>query len=328
MRKIFTLFIFISFIFLSKMLAQVNISVGNPPSNIIFTGFDGSGFAASPSAGQLDSDEWRIEGLSDGDGTWGGTHTAGDYTRGSSSGAVGTGGIYAFDVGSSNIALGFQTGTADMTPGKLILRLVNTGSDPITQLDISYNIGEFNDQDRSSSLNFAYGEGSSEPGSFTSVGALDYTTTETNNPSPTWVSTNRSTTITGLNVSQNQFIYLVWETADVGGSGSRDELAIDDISFLNVVPVELIMFTASVVNNSVNLKWETATEVNNYGFDVERRADKNNWEKIGFVQGHGTTNFPMSYSFFDNDITLAGTYYYRLKQIDIDGTYEYSHLYL
>ncbi|MCH7774357.1 MAG: T9SS type A sorting domain-containing protein, partial [Bacteroidetes bacterium] len=90
------------------------------------------------------------------------------------------------------------------------------------------------------------------------------------------------------------------------------------------LPVELTSFTASVKNNQVLLKWETETEVNNYGFDIERTKDNSDWLTIGFVEGHGNSNSPKQYNFIDTDINQSGTYYYRLKQIDNDGTYEYS----
>lgn len=70
----------------------------------------------------------------------------------------------------------------------------------------------------------------------------------------------------------------------------------------------------------VLLEWETATEVNNYGFDVEASNDNKNWNVIGFVDGHGNSNSPKSYSFVVKD----GSQYYRLKQIDTDGGFEYS----
>ena len=89
------------------------------------------------------------------------------------------------------------------------------------------------------------------------------------------------------------------------------------------VPVELVSFTSSVSGNNVLLKWNTATELNNQGFDVERAAIPGNWEKIGFVAGSGTTTEPRSYSFVDNDLN-TGKYYYRLRQVDYNGTFEYS----
>jgi hypothetical protein len=92
------------------------------------------------------------------------------------------------------------------------------------------------------------------------------------------------------------------------------------------LPVELSSFSASIVGSSIKLNWKTETEVNNYGFEVERyalSAERQAWEKIGFVNGNGNSNSPKSYSFEDKNVT-AGKYSYRLKQIDNDGQFEYS----
>ncbi len=91
-----------------------------------------------------------------------------------------------------------------------------------------------------------------------------------------------------------------------------------------VLPVELTAFSASANGNNIELKWKTATEVNNYGFEIERAIDEKIWEKIGFVEGHGNSNSPKEYSFTDESIENSGKYFYRLKQIDVDGTFEYS----
>jgi hypothetical protein len=88
------------------------------------------------------------------------------------------------------------------------------------------------------------------------------------------------------------------------------------------IPVELTSFTASVSNNDVILNWATATEKNNQGFEVQRN-NGNGFVTIGFVRGNGTTTQPQSYTFVDKKLN-AGTYSYRLKQIDLDGTFDYS----
>jgi hypothetical protein len=97
-------------------------------------------------------------------------------------------------------------------------------------------------------------------------------------------------------------------------------------------PVELISFSGSVYGSIVELKWETATEINNYGFEVQRnnpplsplpRGEENGWVTIGFIDGHGNSNSPKQYSFSDESVT-KGNYSYRLKQIDLDGKFEYS----
>ena len=90
-----------------------------------------------------------------------------------------------------------------------------------------------------------------------------------------------------------------------------------------IVPVELTSFTANAINNEVQLFWQTATETNNQGFAIERKHISGDWLRIGFIEGNGTTTEPQNYSFVDNSIS-SGKYQYRLKQIDFNGTYEYS----
>jgi hypothetical protein len=96
----------------------------------------------------------------------------------------------------------------------------------------------------------------------------------------------------------------------------------------SVVPVELVSFAGNINRNSVNLNWSTATEINNSGFEIERSVISNEvrnliWEKRGFVNGKGTTTETQSYSYIDENL-VSGKYLYRLKQIDFDGTFEYS----
>ena len=94
---------------------------------------------------------------------------------------------------------------------------------------------------------------------------------------------------------------------------------------LDEIPVELTSFAASVQENKVVLNWATATETNNQGFEIERKLFGSNYEKIGSVTGFGTTTEPKSYSFKDENVT-SEKYSYRLKQIDFDGTFEYSNV--
>jgi len=91
------------------------------------------------------------------------------------------------------------------------------------------------------------------------------------------------------------------------------------------IPVELTSFTATTQNNGVLLKWTTATELNNSGFEVERKQENSSWSKITFLQGNGTTSSQKEYSYFDGNLA-SGKYLYRLKQIDFDGSFEYSNI--
>jgi uncharacterized membrane protein len=89
------------------------------------------------------------------------------------------------------------------------------------------------------------------------------------------------------------------------------------------VPVELISFTASANNSIVNLNWSTATELNNSGFEIQRKNAKSEWVSIGFIKGLGTTTTQNNYSYTDQN-PIVGNNVYRLKQVDYDGTFDYS----
>ncbi len=93
----------------------------------------------------------------------------------------------------------------------------------------------------------------------------------------------------------------------------------------NDVPVELTSFSASILKDKIELQWITATEKNNSGFEVEKSVDGKSFSKIAFVPGAGTTTESKSYSFTDADVSPQ-KYYYRLKQIDFDGTVNYSNI--
>jgi len=114
----------------------------------------------------------------------------------------------------------------------------------------------------------------------------------------------------------------IWNgVSTVNPAGGLNALAIETIS--PVIPVELTSFNAAHRNNEVVLNWKTATETNNYGFDIERRTNNGEFSKIGFVKGNGSTASVSSYTFTDKS-AAAGNYAYRLKQIDLDGSVNYS----
>jgi len=116
-------------------------------------------------------------------------------------------------------------------------------------------------------------------------------------------------------------VYIAFKHFDVNGNG----MYIDDITIIDPVPVELTSFTASVSGTDVILSWMTATELNNSGFQIERRTGEESWNNLGFVEGHGTTTETQSYSFLDKNLA-SGIYNYRIKQVDFDGSYKYYEL--
>ncbi len=93
----------------------------------------------------------------------------------------------------------------------------------------------------------------------------------------------------------------------------------------NVLPVELISFKSAVSGNNVELHWITASEINNAGFEVQRRNDEGIFAKVGYINGKGTTTEANIYTFNDK-IQKTGKYQYRLKQVNFDGTFEYSNV--
>ncbi len=114
-------------------------------------------------------------------------------------------------------------------------------------------------------------------------------------------------------------------TTDIDGdirSGTAPYIGADEAT--NSLPVELTAFSASCVNGSVLLSWTTATETNNQGFEIQRKSS-DNFVTLGFVKGSGTTSQLQSYNFTDKEVD-NGTYSYRLKQIDFDGTFSYSNV--
>ncbi|MEO1432458.1 MAG: ExeM/NucH family extracellular endonuclease, partial [Cyanobacteria bacterium J06633_8] len=190
-----------------------------------FNSFTG-GFAPSPTVGQLDSDTYSITGLSDGTLAFAETGTSGDFNRGTSTGGVSTGGIYAFDKGAGDVFLGVQPGGSDFTSGEIIVKVTNTTGSAVTDLNVSYDVVSLNNADRGNSLNFSYSEDNT---TYNPVAALDFITAAAADTSPAFVTTAKSTTITGLNIANNGDFYLKFAGNDVSGSGSRDEYGIDNI---------------------------------------------------------------------------------------------------
>ena len=113
-------------------------------------------------------------------------------------------------------------------------------------------------------------------------------------------------------------------TQAVGDTIDGRALARDGAVTLNgnaAMPVQLTAFIAAANRMNAVLHWSTATEVNNFGFEIERRQTAR-WEKVGFVTGAGTSSSPRDYSYTDNNLS-PGRYAYRIKQVDNNGTSSY-----
>jgi hypothetical protein len=143
-----------------------------------------------------------------------------------------------------------------------------------------------------------------------------------------------STTLTS--VSEIRILHS--STATFSGTGIAAQLGVDDITAaVAPLPVQLVSLTATIQRSNVNLHWSTATEINNYGFGIERalkskrttlsagEASAENWSEIGFVNGNGTSSAPHEYKFTDTP-PIPGLYAYRIRQIDKNGTVTYSRI--
>jgi len=257
-----------------------------------------------------------------------GTNADGLYAAGT--GSSNTGNTYSFgNTPATDRALGgLLSGSLTSTFGANILN--NSGS-VITQLPIQYTgeqwrLGTLGRVDR---LDFQYSLDATSltTGTWIDVDALDFTAPVTTGATGVLdgnLEANKTGIqflITGLNIPNGSNIWIRW--TDFNASSNDDGLAVDDFFIDNVYPVELTSFSATTIGKDVKLSWNTATEINNYGFEVERSVVKGEWEKIGFVNGNGNSNSPKDYSFVDDKVN-AGKYSYRLKQIDNDGQFEYS----
>jgi hypothetical protein len=191
---------------------------------IDFTGFTGAGFTPEPAAGQLDSDTWRVSGLSDGDMPFGGTGTGAVFARGTSAGGINPGGIYAFTVAPGVTALGVQPTNGEFTPGEIVLRILNNTGGMITDIDVDYDLWVNNDKDRSSSFDLAH---SPDDSIYTNL--ITFSTTASKDANG-WTKHVNSTSISDLTTPDGGFYHLRWSSDDAGGSGSkRDELGLTNI---------------------------------------------------------------------------------------------------
>ncbi|HQY19987.1 MAG TPA: T9SS type A sorting domain-containing protein [Ignavibacteria bacterium] len=138
----------------------------------------------------------------------------------------------------------------------------------------------------------------------------------------------RLATIT-MDILQNVQANLVWDpsSSDIVTTNFTPVTSTYNGNYNGTLPVELTSFVSAISNNSVTLSWATASELNNKGFDIERKplVENSTWSKIGFVDGNGTVNETKNYSYRDQNLA-TGNYSYRLKQVDFNGNFEYFNL--
>ncbi len=211
--------------------------------------YQAAGLSPTLTNGELDSDAWAITGFSDGAIAFGGTSTDGlDYDRGTATGGVTIGGVYAFETATNNFALGIQPANGDFVPGSATLRFQNQTGTALTSLSIGYKVYVYNDQAASSSFNFSH---SADNSTYTSVSGLNATSPATADASPTWKSYYRVVTLTGLNVANNNYYYFRWTGATVSGSTDFDEFGLDDIVMVANPSTNYASFSGTAENFAV-----------------------------------------------------------------------------
>ena len=287
-----------------------------------FESFTGSGLAPTPAAGQLDSDSWSIEGLSDGDIAFGDTAVSGDAARGASSGGVGAGGIYAFDTG-ANVVLGFQATGTDLTPGSIIHKVRNDTGNIVTAVEIDFDLWVLNDQGRSTIITFSYAE---ECSSYSAVPSLSTVTPEAAAATPAWTQSAFAETISGLTIAPGAAFCLRWDVDDGSGSGSRDEIGLDNVLVTPATPtlVELAAFSAERQEGATHLHWETSVELDNAGFNLlraERVHGRYTQINATLLASSAAPGHGASYGYVDPDAVDASVsaLFYLLEDVNQQG---------
>lgn len=255
-----------------------------------------------------------------------GTSTRNNAGYAGDNGASNSGDCYSIGAtGNSERALGsLRSGTLSPLYG---VGFVNNSSSAITSITVSYKgetwrVGATNRED---SIKFEYAIGATGidtiEGSWIRVTELDYikpgqAATATAGGSEIHSAT-LSRTISGINIPIGSTIYFRFN--DTNAAGSDDMTGIDDFSIsMTAIPVELVDFKAQKGNSKVNLEWQTATELNNAYYEIERSSEGKTFEKIGEISGYGNSNVTRTYSFIDEKPN-TDVNYYRLRQVDFDG---------
>lgn len=195
-------------------------------SGVLNGPYAGQGLQSAPTSGQLDADAWAADKSSVSSATFGQQRT-GDYANGISTGGETSNGLYSFQHDTGNSSFGVQPTGSAFSPGQVVLKMKNSTGLPIEQLKIGFDVLVYNNENRSTKVTFSVSEDNSTyspPGGNLMVASL-----ESADPSPGWTSTTLDTIITGLQVPDGGSYYLRWLFDDAGGTGSRDELAIDNI---------------------------------------------------------------------------------------------------
>ena len=225
--------------------AALSLTALHAPAEASFAGFTAPAVwaSATPGAGQLDSNRWAMNAdgpLTSTPAVFGVDQAGG---LGTSTGSESATGVYAFDVGGGVTALGVQPTGTFWTPGMFTLRLKNATGGTVTSLQVEWTGWHYNDQGRSNDLRLLH---SADNTLYTPTPPeFDMVSPDVASPAPvTWQATSRSLALTGLNLADGAEYYLRWGGDDVGGSGSRDELALNGVRVTPVPEPAMLGFLA------------------------------------------------------------------------------------
>lgn len=287
--------------------------------------FTGQGFRPNPNQGQIDSEAFRVTGLTDGSVRFGEIGVSDDFARGTANGSVSAGGIYSFEVESGNFTLGANPRGGDFRPGTFTLLVINETGQPVEPTRLAFNLYYFNDVDRSTQVDFAW---SPDDINYNPVPSATIATPTQSNPIPIWTKTQHNIDIQRL-LQPGDSLYFRWSVSDNGGRGpENDQISIDSISVIMessaFLPVEWVSFEANQKASNVELLWETAAEINNDRFEIEHSHDGRSWKMLSSIPAEGDRG-AQKYHFI-HEAPVQGMNYYRIKQIDIDGSIDYSNV--
>jgi hypothetical protein len=335
------LFVILLFAFLITEVSYSQLSINSAGTNYIIDfdntvsdvnngQFAGIGFASNPSIGRLDSDAWEATGMSDGNLSFGGTRTSGDFARGMSAGNVSTGGFYSFEVETGNYAIGMQPGGSDWTPGTITLRIQNNTGAVISSLNLSYEVWFYDDQSRSNSIEFLH---SSDNITYITEPSLYFNSPASPLVVPEWYTVSRNITLTGITILDGDYYYLRWRGDDVSGSGARDEFALDDIivsTTASTPPDDPTTFSSiAISSDQIDLSWTKNTDNDNVMvaytldgiFGVPLNGTNYNANDIILGGGEVIYNGPLI-SFSHTGLASNTQYFYCAWSVD--GSINYS----
>ena len=286
--------------------------------------FTGTNINSAPAVGDLNANAWAIS-TSAAPGSFGLPYTNGG---GISTGGVTAGTFFAFEPEAGNRTLGVQPTGSYFNPGSLTLKIQNQTGNTINTLDLAYRLWVLNNGARANTFNFSY---STDNVTFTDVPTLNYASAEAADATPTWSSLVQVNQISGLSIAPGSFLYFRWSGADVSGSGSRDEFALDNITLVAnptgslPLPIRFSALKASQKGSAIQLDWSNATEENVTNYSIERSANGRSFTQIGLQNARSNNNDKASYSFIDA-APLSGDNFYRIKATEATGKTVYTNV--